>query len=181
MSRKALLSKPSKRRMNPMSEVTGHFRKLTTAGILALSLTVPALADQPGKDALDRWSNYEAAVEMRLSKHHSSQENFFSGQLATPEGRARVRRGEQIIERVQPPEGTDLPGAMLHHWRGSGFAAGAKAADFEKLMLDFGSYPRQFAPQILKGQVLSRQGNHLVAMMRVKQKHIITIVMDTTY
>jgi hypothetical protein len=59
---------------------------------------------------------------------------------------------------------------------------GAKAADFERLMKDFNAYPQHFSPQVLQAKVLSRgQGDHLQATMRVRQQHVITVVMDTAY
>jgi hypothetical protein len=70
---------------------------------------------------------------------------------------------------------------MLHDWRGTAFAAGAKAADFERLMKDFNAYPQHFSPQVLQAKTLSQQGDHFVATMRVRQHHVITVVLDTTY
>jgi hypothetical protein len=86
-----------------------------------------------------------------------------------------------IVEKLTPPTGADLPGAMLHHWRGTAFAPGAKAADFEQLMKNFSAYPQHFSPQVLRASVLSQQGDRLQATMRVRQRHVITVVMDTTY
>jgi hypothetical protein len=93
----------------------------------------------------------------------------------------RVRREEPIIEQLTPPTGADLSGALLHHWRGTTFVPGAKAADFEQLLRDFNAYPQYFSPQVLQSRVLTRQDDHLQALMRVRQKHVITVVMDTTY
>ena len=70
---------------------------------------------------------------------------------------------------------------MLHHWRGTAFAPGAKAADFERLMKDFNAYPQHFSPQVLQARVLAQQGDRLQASMRVRQQHVITVVMDTAY
>lgn len=70
---------------------------------------------------------------------------------------------------------------MLHHWRGTAFAPGATAADFERLMRNFGAYPRRYAPQVVQTRVLSQQGDHYQVLMRVKQHHVITVVMDTQY
>ncbi len=86
-----------------------------------------------------------------------------------------------ILEQLTPATGTDLPGAMLHHWRGTAFAAGAKAADFERLMKDFNAYPEHFPPQVLRAKTLSQRGDRFEAVMRVRQKHIVTVVMDTAY
>jgi hypothetical protein len=93
----------------------------------------------------------------------------------------RLRQGELIIERLTPSTSGDFSGALLHHWRGTAFAPGAKAADFERLMRDFNAYPHNFSPQVLQAKVLTQDGDHMQAWMRVHQHHVITVVMDTTY
>ena len=70
---------------------------------------------------------------------------------------------------------------MLHHWRGTAFAAGATAADFERLMREFQRLSATLFPAGAAGKVLSQQGDHFQATMRVRQQHVITVVMDTTY
>ena len=95
------------------------------------------------KPAAERaFNSYIAQVESRLEQQRRSATGF----LAKAEW-DRVRGGKQVIEQVAPSTGTDLPGAMLHHWRGTAFAPGAKAADFERLMKDFPAYPKRYAPQ----------------------------------
>jgi hypothetical protein len=94
---------------------------------------------------------------------------------------ARLRGGELIVEEVTPSGGTALPGALLHHWRGSAFAPGATAADFERLMKNFDDYPENFSPQVIQARVISQKGDNLQTLMRVRQKHVITVVMDTAY
>ncbi len=97
------------------------------------------------------------------------------------QGEARLRQGELIVEKLTPSTGANLPGAMLHDWRGTAFAAGAKAADFERLMRDYDAYPQHFSPQVVQAKVLSHQGDHFEAKMRVRQRHVINVVLDTTY
>src|SRR5206468_12055356 len=103
----ALHLKPRARRMKTMHGSMEQWRRRIAAGIciLAGALAVPAAAEQPGKAALEGWKTYQTSVEARLGKQHSSAHTFFAGELATGEGRARVRRGEQIIEHIVPPEG----------------------------------------------------------------------------
>jgi hypothetical protein len=93
----------------------------------------------------------------------------------------RLRRGELIVEQLTPADGGTLPGALLHHWRGTAFVAGAKAADFERLMRNFDAYPLRFSPQVLRAAVVTREGDWMQASMRVRQKHVVTVVMDTVY
>ena len=85
------------------------------------------------------------------------------------------------MEQLTPASSDSLPGAMLHHWRGTAFAAGAKAADFERLMRDFNAYPQRYAPQVMSARVISQHGDSYRTTMRVRQKHVITVVMDMTY
>ena len=90
--------------------------------------------------------------------------------------------GESLfVEELAPPVKAALPRALLHHWRGTAFAPGAKAADFERLMKNFGAYPQYFSPQVMQAKVLSQDGDRAQVTMRVRQKHVLTVVMDTTY
>ena len=86
-----------------------------------------------------------------------------------------------IIEQLTPATGAELPGALLHDWRGTAFVPGAKAADFERVMRDFNAYPQRYAPEVLTAQVLAQQGDQYQVTMRVRQKHVLTVVMDTAY
>jgi hypothetical protein len=69
---------------------------------------------------------------------------------------------------------------MLNHWRGTAFAPGAKAADFERLLRDFDSYPRIFSPQVLQASATTQQHKTQVRM-RTQQHHVITVTMDAKY
>lgn len=135
-----------------------------------------AAAAGPSDAATRAFNTYAGQVESRLEKQHQSPGGFLAA-----EDWARLRGGEQIIEQVTPPEGTEVPGAMLHHWRGTAFAAGAKAADFERLMKSYSDYPRLYAPQIVTSRVTGKDDDHFKVVMRTRQKHVITVVMDMEY
>jgi hypothetical protein len=49
------------------------------------------------------------------------------------------------------------------------------------MLRDFGGYPKYYAPQVVQARVLGEQGDSVQATMRVRQKHVITVVMDTAY
>ena len=144
--------------------------------IAASSLAAAA----PPNAATSSFNSYVAALETRLDQQHRSQSGFLA---PPPAGQSdqRLRQGELIIEQLTPSTSADMPGAMLHHWRGTAFIPGGRAADFERLMKDFNAYPQHYAPQVVQAKVLSQQGDHFQAVMRVRQKHVITVVMDTAY
>lgn len=142
-----------------------------------LLLTAPGLyAARPTAAATAAFNSYIGRVESRLAAEHRSAAGFLA-----PEDTARLRRGELIVEELTPSSGAELPEALLHDWRGTAFVPGAKAADFERLMRDFGAYPRHYAPQVIAAKVIAQEGDRMQATMRVRQKHVLTVVMDTAY
>jgi hypothetical protein len=147
--------------------------------ISALSLTfftAPAAHAEPSAAASAAFNTYVAQVEARIARQHQSPIAFLA-----PAPADRLRRGELIVESLTPDPAPSMPGAMLHHWRGTAFVAGATAADFERLMKNFNTYPQTFAPQVVKASILAQQGDRFQASMRVRQQHVITVVLDTFY
>jgi hypothetical protein len=108
----------------------------------------------------DPFDSYAQAVESRLARQRQSPATFLAPSSAP-------------IECLSPP-------GNLHHWRGTAFVPNAKAADFDRLLRDFPGYPKYFAPQVLETKLLS-DGDPTKIHMRVRQKHVITVVLDITY
>jgi hypothetical protein len=149
--------------------------------MLVLISSPNRLLGQPIPAATSAFNLYIATVESRLRAQHSSPEAFLAPTAPASQAELRLRQGEPIIEQLSPSGGSDLPGALLHHWRGTAFVSGAKPEDLERLMKDFNTYPQHFSPEVLRASVLTQQGDHLEATMRVRQRHVITVVMDTAY
>ena len=135
----------------------------------------------PAPAAIATFDSYIKTMESRLAQQHRSQNAFLAPAVSDSDGaEARLRRGELIVERLTPSKGAEFSGALLHHWRGTAFAPGSEAADFERLMRDFNVFPRHFAPQVLNARVFAQRGDRMKVSMRVRQRHVITVVMDTT-
>jgi hypothetical protein len=151
------------------------------SGLLICFNAPGGLAAEPEPAAVAAFNSYISAVESRLVQQHRLQDGFLAPLSSTAQSEMRLRKGEFIVEQITSSSVADLPGAMLRHWSGTAFVPGATAADFERLMKDFNTYPQHYAPQVLTAKVLSQQGDHFQVVMRVRQKHIITVVMDTSY
>jgi hypothetical protein len=158
-------------------------RRVSAVCGLALVLGIPRVGlGAPTQAAVFAFNSYGGAVEARLARQHGSQDHFLASPAIDREREEScLRRGEFIVERLTPSTGADFSGALLHHWRGTAFAPGAKAADFERLMRDFDAYPQHFSPQVIQAKVISDGGDRMEASMRVRQRHVITVVMDTAY
>lgn len=135
--------------------------------------------------ATTAFNAYTTTVEARLAEQHRSASLFVATVGSNGQTDARLRRGDLIIEKLTPAGEAELPGAMLHDWRGTAFVRGATVADFERLMKNFDAYPQRFSPQVTQAKILTKLGggdpSHFTVLMRVRQHHVITVVMDTTY
>jgi hypothetical protein len=161
-------------------------RKVSVICGLLLFLDAPRLLmGEPTPAAVSAFNTYSNALVSRLVQQHRSPNAFLAPADSDPRSEeTRLRQGELIIQQIQnqlTPSSSDLSGALLHHWRGTAFTPGAKAADFERLMRDFNSYPQHFAPQVLQARVITQSGDSMQASMRIRQRHVITVVMDTAY
>lgn len=150
-------------------------RLIAGFGFVVLSAS-SVRAVEPSPAGLAGFNSYAEKVESRLAREHRSPSTFI-----VPEDSARLRNGQIIVEQLTSAGGDDLPGALLHDWRGTAFVPGATVADFERLMEDFGAYPQHYAPQVVSSRVLSRNGGHFNVLMRVRQLQVITVVMDITF
>jgi hypothetical protein len=145
----------------------------------ALICATPVWSAASGSPAANSAFNaYADSLAARLISQHGEPQEFVSA--LSPDAAQRLRQGELIVERLTRGDGAQQ-GALLHHWRGTAFVAGASAGDFERLMRDFTAYPQRFGPQVIRAQLLSHVGDHYSALLRVRQHHVLTVVMDTTY
>jgi hypothetical protein len=130
----------------------------------------PTAAAQAGFDA------YVRRMETRLDAEHRKPEAYLHAM-----DWKQVGGGQPVVEELTRKDENQLPGALIHDWRGTAFAPGATAADFERVLRDFAAYPREFAPQVLQAHVLASSGDHAQVVLRVRQKHVLTVVLDTAY
>ena len=144
--------------------------------LLGSTLTAATQIPPPANAAYDA---YVRQAEARLHLDHPSSPS--PDPLLDRASLPHLHAGEPVIEKVTPAQAASLPGAMLHDWRGAAFAPGATAAQFEHLIRNFNAYPQIYAPQILSAHVASAGKDRSTVLLRLQQKHVLTVVLDTTY
>ncbi len=157
-------------------------RLLTVSFALLWSLAVPpVLRAEVSAPALRMFNAYAAGVEQRLAQQHRSGAYFLAQSDDNPAQSAdRLRRGDLVVVHIPSPS-ESTTGALLHHWRATAFAPGVTASGFERLIRDFKAYPQYFAPDVLQTEVLKTSPDKSLMRMRVRQRHVITVVLDGTY
>jgi hypothetical protein len=166
---------PAKAHLASMSK-----RFFTGIAAVLLFVTPHLSVAEPTPAADGAFDAYTAKIEARLAQQHRSSDTFLAFRDPAT-GPTRLRNGELIIERLTPSAGAEVSGSLLHDWRGTAFVPGATAQDFDRLMQDFRAYPQHFSPQVLQARLIARSGDRMQAQMRVRQQHVIPVVLDTTY
>ncbi|HEY9125537.1 MAG TPA: hypothetical protein VIM62_00335 [Acidobacteriaceae bacterium] len=149
--------------------------RLIALALFAL-IPLPALAE-PSPAATAAFNAYAASIEARLARQHQSAASFLTLQ--------HLPITQPVIENLTPSS-RDFPGAMLHHWRGTAFAPGATAAQFEAILRNLSNYTKVFAPEVTKAGQLGgpekpSDANHIQAYLRLRQHHVLTVVLDSNY
>ena len=153
--------------------------------VSTILLTCSIAAPEAPSSALVAFDTYTSDVELRLAQQHRSAAAFVADVRPGSQAEQRLRRGDLIIEKLNQHDDAQLKGALIHDWRGTAFVPGATAADFEKLMKHISGYPQLYAPEVTQARILAPQvkpvPDHFTALMRVHQKHVFPVVLDTTY
>jgi hypothetical protein len=162
-------------------------RKLSSLLVFSIMCGLPVLAASTHfamaqtASATYAYDVYVGKVEARLVGQHHSQQTFLSPLVLGQQNDMRLRAGEVIIEQLTPPADQAFARTLLHHWRGTVFAPGATVADLERFLKDFDAYPQAFSPQVSQARLIGHRGDVFETSMRVRQRHVLTVVMDATY
>jgi len=97
---------------------------------------------------------------------------------------AAVRDGELRIERLETldnGQAVKCPGGMIHHWTGIVFIPGATLDQVLKVVQDYDDHAEIYAPEVVRSRILWHMGDAFHIYMRLMQKKVITVVLDTEH
>jgi len=154
--------------------------------ILAILTWAHASELQPKtKAAFDK---YIQLTEARMKAESGPGKPFLTID-AMPEGQknavlARLRNGEVVITRERTLENgkeIDVPDGMIHHWLGIVLIPGTTLKKTLALQQDYDHHAEYYSPRVVRSRLISRNGNDFKIYYRVKDKKVVTVVMDTDY
>lgn len=151
---------------------------------IVLCLAIPSPAAHLSPPAQRAFDDYTANVEKRLTQQHASPETYLAvlnlGSAERADADRDLRSG---VLRVEPVNGGthEVPGGLLHHWRGETFVPGANANDMLALLRDYDHLALYYTPEVESSRLLSDQGRTAKIAIRMKKQKVITVVLDTEY
>ena len=162
---------------------------IVAALIAAIGIGVrPTPAEQLKKETAAAFDQYIRLKETR-DEYQISGRQAFLWIDALPEPTAReaytkAKRGQVLIRRNEDCGAADcnvIPGGLIHDWVGVVFIPGISLAQAMSALQDYDQDAEYYRPQVLKSKLLDRSGDVFYVFLRLKQMHVITVVMDTEY
>jgi hypothetical protein len=157
--------------------------------LAGLSLASPLLsAETPTPETLKAFDSYVHAAEARSNEEVATRKNFlWLEALPEPERERSYRRlkHQQTVIRHSSScasrDCSNVPGGMIHDWTGITFVPGVTLQQTLTAIQDYDRDGDYYRPTVLRAKLLSREGNSFRVLLRLKEAHVVTVVLDTEY
>jgi hypothetical protein len=171
--------------MNALNLFAGHL--VATAALLLPGPNAGSWGALP-PERVAAWEEYVTLTEARIALELASGAGFLAGDFADPETRKRdldaLEAGDIVIrsmESVRPDgSGIEVPGGMIHHWRGAIFIPGVTLAE----VIDDVSNPDSTEyrnEDVLEARVLERGVDFLRVYLKLVRSKIVTATYNTEH
>jgi hypothetical protein len=157
--------------------------------LASLSLASPILlAETPSPETAKAFNRYIEAAEARKNEELATRKNFlWPDSLPEPERQRTyhlLKRQQMIIRRSASCPSRDcanIPGGLIHDWTGITFVPNVTLQQVLSALQDYDRDADYYRPTVLRAKLLSREGNSFHVLLRLKETHVLTVVLDTEY
>jgi hypothetical protein len=150
--------------------------------LIICGLSYVGVAQQ--KQTTEAFDRYIAAAEKRVMEARGKTDSFLrTDALSAPQRTqvmARLRQGEVIIEK-QGETPSEISGGLIHDWVGTVFIPKVTVAQVLALIEDYDHSNQHYAPDVMKSQMVSHNGDDFQVFMRLHKHKVVTVVLDTDY
>jgi hypothetical protein len=168
---------------------------VVAAGVLAMT-QLPRVAD--GKSpaglrvslspsTLQAFQRYVTITDEQNNRNLGEENFLWIDSLPAKEKQdayAALKRGEIEMRRVPAESGGangEIPGGMIHDWKGIVFIPGAKLDQVLQVLQDYDHHATIYAPDVEKAKIEKHDGNHYVVFLRFRRTKVVTVVLDTEH
>ncbi len=154
---------------------------VAVAGVMSASAGVTAL--KPASEAA--WATYIKLTDSRIAGELSASPRFLALDFAPAGAAARrdVLAGAIVVAPMDAVVANgsvvEVPGAMIHHWRGAVFVPGAKLDDLLKKLQSGDVGPKQ--EDVLQSRVLERGPDRMKVYLQLQRTKLVTVVYNTEH
>lgn len=154
-----------------------------------LSLASPLLsAETSAPETLKAFEGYVEIAEARDNENLAARKNFLWVDGLPEPDRERtyhlLKSQQTVIRRSASCASRDcsnIPGGIIHDWTGITFVPGVTLQQTLTALQDYDRDTDYYRPTVLRAKLLSRAGNSFRVFLRLKETHVLTVVLDTEY
>ncbi len=157
--------------------------------LVAAVLGIPASlkAEKLTKQTEEAFGRYVRAAETRMDRELADGK-FLSIDAPPPADRNQaytdLKNGQILIRPTRSSDSTSaasLAGGLIHDWTGIVLIPGVSMSQVISVLQDYEHAFQYYGPQVVKSRLLERSGNDFRVSLRLKQVHIVTVVLDSEY
>lgn len=147
----------------------------------------PLMAEQLKPETVAAFDHYVELSEQRMGDEVRSGPFLHVDGIAGKDRDAvlaRLKNGEVVsdpLETLDQGHKITAPGGLIHHWIGTVFIPGATLAQTVSFLEDYDDRAKYYAPAVERSHLIEHNGDNFKMYMRLRDKKIITIVLDTDY
>ena len=148
----------------------------------------PVYAEALNKKTLETFDRYVGVSEGRAQEELLSGKSFLwidgLPERARQQSYEKLRRGQVIVQRF-PGCGSErcaaIPDGLVHDWMAIVFVPGVSLRQALAALQDYDRDSEYYSPEVVRSKLLSRPDDRFHVYLRLRQKHVITVVLDTEY
>lgn len=156
--------------------------------MVAVGVFVPLLrAEQLQPATVAGYDHYIAVSEQRMASEIKSGPFLYVDGLSAGDREAalgQLKNGQVVsaaMETLEQGRKIDAPGGLIHHWIGTVFIPGVTLQQTVSFLQDYDNRAKYYSPSVERSKLLEHNGDHFKMYMRLRDKKIITVVLDTDY
>jgi len=164
-------------------------RGLATSALPWVMATTLSLSAPGGAvlrpEAVSGWTSYVEAAEQRMVDERESGRGFLGQDfmMDAADRRRALLDGRVLIDELtavnDDGETPDVPGAMVHHWRGAIFVPDLTAHELVQALAR--GLPGSGQQDVLEFRVLSRHADGQRVFLRLQRRKFVTVVYNTVH
>jgi hypothetical protein len=148
--------------------------------------SLPTGAEQLKSSTVSDFERYIKSKESRGNRELADGKNFLwvdaQPQRERSEAYADLKRGQTIVRRSDEcADCTSVPGGLIHDWTGIVFIPGITLQQALSTLQDYDNDAKYYQPQVVSSKLLKRSGDDFQVLLRLKQVHVVTVILDTEY
>jgi hypothetical protein len=130
------------------------------------------------KKTVDAFDTYIRSTEAKLAERTAGS---FLWADQSPSRRARLRKGETVVETVNKAATIEVPDGLVHDWVGAVFIPGVTLPQVLSFVQNYDNHKNIYQPEVVDSKLRNKNGNDYKVFLRLVKHKVITVTLNTEH